>query len=172
MLHSQVTHSDVCSIKLHHPHTHREDPAHVCVFSLALLSFWLSAPSRLPTKPVSDNISDFLLGLLADNPGSFLCSLTCSEVTLVEPSWAIWALGKWKKEAPGFSSKQNPFMSTCLGCTLITPVPRWPNLCLPSWSGNTGQEDELVMTQAQNRWWLPVSMLLRSYKGETLSVCL
>lgn len=145
----------------------------MCVFSALLLSLSDSLLFHCcPPMPVSDNISDFLLGLLADNPGSFLCSLTCSEVTLVEPSWAIWALGKWKKEALGFSSKQNPFMSTCLGCTLITPVPRWPNLCLPSWSGNTGQEDELVMTQAQNRWWLPVSMLLKSYKGETLSVCL
>lgn len=38
------------------------------------------------------------------------------------------------------------------------------------WSYRAG--DELVMNQAENRWWRHVCLLLKTYKGETLNMCL
>lgn len=132
----------------------------LCVFSALFLSFSDSLLFQCcPPMPVSDNINDFLLDLLADTPGSSLCS------TLVDSYWAIVSTGQMEKGSTRLQLQANTLYESVLGCTLITPAPRWPNLCPPSWSDNTGQEDELVMTQAQNRWWLPVSMLLKATKG-------
>lgn len=138
-----------------------------CVFSALLLSLSDSLLLQCcPPMLVSDNINDFLLDLLADTPGSSLYS------TLVDYYWVIMSTGQMEKGSTRLQLQANPLYEHVPGCTLITPAPRWSNLCPPSWSDNTGQEDELVMTQAQNRWWLSVSMLLKSYKGETLSMCL
>lgn len=106
-LHSQVTHSDVCSIKLHHPHTHREDSALVCVFSLTLISDSLLLHCCTP-MPASDNINDSLLDLLADIPRSSLCSLTCSEVTLVESYRAIVSTGQMEKGSTRLQLQAKP----------------------------------------------------------------
>lgn len=85
------------SVKLHHLHITGK-PRLLCI--LPCSSLLLNALPLLcfPCIPVSDNIHDFILDLLAYTPGSSLCSLVCSEVTLLESYWEILSIDPMEKE--------------------------------------------------------------------------